>query len=494
MMSGWREKVKSAVGGMDGKDLAVSLGVTAQKMNTGALSESMAKFDPNLAVKVKGASDAKEAFMMIAGAAAKEGDAVRRADMLTAAFGKTGRQMAAKLGGLSDVLEDADKFGGMLSPRTINMADKFGSVMTDVKFILQGFSNVAKAAMVEHIAPLIAKFREWAGANREVIASRISAFVGSAAKAIKAAIPAVQSLWKLTVGTLTAMYKHRHAIIALAVAFKSLKAIDSVNTALKTLKTMHLGANAAIAAAPKLLGATNTSMIALNGTMAVTGKTLGGVSGQMSGMAANTARMPGLFGRLAASIGGVTIGIVGLVAATVIGVNWLIAKNYEAREAAIADKYGLTKEEMEKEVNPKAQAHIEKRAKAVTEKESTLASLKYQRDSALNMGDRAAAAKFDFPIKQTELWLKENPRIEADNKSLDAEREKFAAEYKRKKDENDPYKKLLEEIEALLAKSNDDFEDYASEFSAFADKTSPANLRWNKMGLEDFYETQRLGV
>jgi hypothetical protein len=421
----------------------------------GALYKYLETTNRSLLSQVKNCKSNVQVFKTLADALKKETDITKKASLGTAAFG---RQWAELLPLLSQGAEGIEKLGdnipNLISDRNLAMASLWRSNLAEIKRHIQGFGDILRSAVIRHVGVYVLMLKDCITTNRELIATKINEFVVKFVNFVKAAIPVVISFFNFIKKLVITVYHFRKEIIA-------------IGATIKVLQALVTGAKAV-----------NSAMLLLKGTTAATG----------GGMFASLSKLPQLFARIATAIGGVTLGVVGLFAASLIGIQMLINKKYEALNNAVAKEYGLDREEMA-EVRNTANERIATHNTNVTRMEDLLATNRQLRERALAFEGEDAAAKYNHTISQTELWLKANPRIQPDDDSLFEELRKDAALKKAQKDENDPMKKLEEE----LAKLNGNFEDYMSDFNIFADSTSPAQLRWKNMGY-DFYETMRLGV
>jgi len=178
----------------------------------------------------------------------------------------------------------------------------------------------------------------------------------------------------------------------------------------------------------------------------------------------------------------IATGPIGIIAAAIAALAaGLLALNAASKKihAERMNKYGLTKEELDSSYEI-AQRILVERNTAVVEREQILAGLKYKYET----GDTSAAMR--GAIAKTELWLRENPMLNEDQ-ALEIAAEQVKAS---RPEEDDPMAETNRILERLLAKSDEEI----SAINDLQGKDSAKNLRWNKMGAEDFFETLRLGV
>jgi len=418
-----RYRYAAAHANVENATLNTAFQTMTKGIGSGSLFKSLGKLDAGLAAQVKQARTVDGAFRTIATAASKYTDVGQRTAVLMAAFGKAGNQLVPMLGDLNEQLGAAGKYGNIISPNSIAMAAKFNDTMTDVKLMIQSFGDVVRGAVVQHVAPLINQFREWAAVNREVIAAKIQEFVKKAANFITWLVKAAVNLYKIIV-------KFGPAIAGAVIGFKAF------NTA-----------TAAISGAK----------LAMEGLAAITAGA-GGIA------AAGTKAFTGLASAIFASKIAMA-GLVGLAAGGAIAIYGVLKKNQQE----LADKEGVSYKGWG-DAHDRALMNVERRQM-----------------------DRAAALAredYDYLKNNPELTYKKQMEVELNavraSEVADSMKKEDAEARAAAKETNDLLKELLkgqgEEIGAI---------------NGLADKGSrsnPARLRWGAMGVDDYWETARLGV
>lgn len=199
-----------------------------------------------------------------------------------------------------------------------------------------------------------------------------------------------------------------------------------------------------------------------------TGQMVGGVTVALQAMGAALTISAGPIGIIAAAVAALAAGILMLNAAS--------KKIHQER----IDKYGLNSREELDSTYIIAQKILVERNTAVNEREQILANLRYQYET----GDDSAATR--GAISRQELWLKENSRLNEDQ-ALEIAAAQVRAS---RPEEDDPIEGQMNKLIELMNAQNGLLGDIDDNTAA----ASVKNLRWNKMGVEDFYETMRLGV
>jgi hypothetical protein len=295
----------AALGNVETSTLDTAFVKLSRQLGDGSLPKSLQKIDAGLAAQVKTAKSADEAFKMIASATSKYGDTNKRTAVLVQSFGRAGNQLVPMLGDLAEQLSNAEKYGNIISPAAIENATRFNDALTRVQSMVQGFCDIVRGAVVQHMVPLIEKFQEWAAVNREMIATNINAFI---AKTVSYA----QQGWKILTNLYKLVTKFKPVAIGLVGAF----------IAFKTVVPIIFGVKAAMAAY------TATTALATGTTAA-------------AGVSAATATMS--FKTLASAIMGSQLAMAGLVGLAVAGTVavWSITKKWKEDKA---DKYGVSVE------------------------------------------------------------------------------------------------------------------------------------------------------
>jgi hypothetical protein len=503
----------------------------AKGIGSGSLFTSLEKVDAGLVAQVKKAKSVDEAFKMITGAAGKYSDTSQRTAVLMAAFGKAGNQLVPMLGNLSEQLDAAGKFGNIISPNSIVMATKFNSAMTDVKYMVQSFGDIIRGAIVQYAVPLIEKFREWAAANREMIATKINAFIAGFANTVKTVLP-------YAIRLVSTVIKFAPAILIAVAAIK----------AFSVAKAVYQGVTIAVQAYNAMLAAQKTATTAT--TVAQTGLNAAMKANIIGLIVSAVVILIGLFVQLAQKVGGVKNAFI-VVGQTLmkwvltpfnvlldaiqfilpmgarIGV--IIAESFKAAGQTIL-KYMLTPinlvisgvagllgligkipgADWAKNAADGIKGFQDKMNTALTGSESTLLS---DGPTALLDPARAASAGMSDKIAAADTWAmsgvsglqgfqdKMNTLLTGSTSTLtnsgpgflaDPYRNAREAELTRQKDE-DEMKETNDLLSQMLGKMDDQI-DATNNLADHGSATSPAKLRWGAMEQEDFFEIQRLGI
>jgi hypothetical protein len=192
----------ASLGGISNEKLNTAFLTLNKNLGTGSLVTSMGKVNAALADQVKKAPTNEAAFRIIARAASSEGDAAKRAAILNSAFGKSGAELIPMLGDLAVSLEEAGKYGNIISARDVAIADTFGDTVDRVKAMAQSLGDTVRSGILRYITPLVTDLQEWIAANRELVQTKIQGFIEGAVKVInsmhrgmKLLSPVISAVW-----------------------------------------------------------------------------------------------------------------------------------------------------------------------------------------------------------------------------------------------------------------------------------------------------------
>jgi hypothetical protein len=170
--------------------LAASFQLLNRSIGSGALFTSLEKIDGGLAFQVKQAKSTSEAFMTMSEAISRETNVAKRAAMVNAAFGKSGAALIPMMqGGAEAMREMMEAAPNIISSRTIAIATIFGNTMTHIKEVIQSFTDTARAGVLEAITPYILAAKDWLDVNREFIKVKIQQFIQKTSALIQRLIP-----------------------------------------------------------------------------------------------------------------------------------------------------------------------------------------------------------------------------------------------------------------------------------------------------------------
>lgn len=151
--------------------------------------EAAKKFSA-LGIQVKGA-DGKlrpvdETLMSIADKFKAMPDGVEKTSLAVDLFGRSGINMIPLLNkgsaAIAEISDEARKFGLVLDEATVKQGEEFMDGMKRLKGLLVGIKNEIGAALLPILNNAIAKFIDWARANRELISQNLKLFLGEVVK------------------------------------------------------------------------------------------------------------------------------------------------------------------------------------------------------------------------------------------------------------------------------------------------------------------------
>jgi len=151
------------------------------KAGTGSLVSFLNKTSPALLQQVQGAESSEEAFELLTKAMSKVEDPSKRAAMAAAAFGRSGGAMVNLMAGgnaeIGKLRAEAKRLGMVIGTDAAGQAEAFVDSMTNFKAAANGLGNVLGGQLLPQIQPLLDGLTKWITANRELIASNITAVV-----------------------------------------------------------------------------------------------------------------------------------------------------------------------------------------------------------------------------------------------------------------------------------------------------------------------------
>jgi phage-related protein len=159
-----------------------------QKMQ-GPIESGLKRLDPQLMRNIRSSKNAGDAFKVVADAVKATEDPSKRAAIAQAVFGKGGQDLIPILlkgsDGINQLMTEADKYGSVLSDKTIGAGEEFADNLKKIKGMATSLKDTALAGLLEGIGPIVSKMTEWLSVNKGFIQSGISSAVGTVMQIIQ---------------------------------------------------------------------------------------------------------------------------------------------------------------------------------------------------------------------------------------------------------------------------------------------------------------------
>jgi hypothetical protein len=227
------------------------------RAGTGALRTILDKTNPALAEQLKNAENNEEAFNLLVNEIANTENAMDKAALAQAAFGRAGQDVLimAENGveGISELREEARKYGNIISTDAAAASEKFVDSMTNVKSAALGVRNAALTPLIDKLQPLIQSMADFVAKNRDLINLKIE----QTFKMIGDAVKFVVDLWES--GLLP-------SVIAGVAAFKLMTTAMATYTAIVKGATI---AQAALTFATQIFTKTNIIVLIISAVIAI---------------------------------------------------------------------------------------------------------------------------------------------------------------------------------------------------------------------------------
>ena len=112
-------------------------------------------------------------------------NAATQARMGNAIFGKSWQELAPLLQGGKDGIDELNaryqELGLSVDGKALKAGEAFGDQMEDLQHVAQSYGNTISAKLIPVFSPLIEKMTGWAVANRDLVTTKVSAFIGDIA-------------------------------------------------------------------------------------------------------------------------------------------------------------------------------------------------------------------------------------------------------------------------------------------------------------------------
>jgi hypothetical protein len=181
---------RSGVSAEDFTTAMVQLGkrVADAKLERGGLHRLLKQVSPQMLAAVKAAGSTEEAFNLLADAAASIEDPLRRNQLLTEAFGRSGDKLASMVaGGAEEVARlraEAKRLGLSLSSEAGAQSESFVDQMTQLEASIRGVKLAIFADLMPVLQPLLKSLADWAVANRAIISQRVAEWMAKLGDAL----------------------------------------------------------------------------------------------------------------------------------------------------------------------------------------------------------------------------------------------------------------------------------------------------------------------
>jgi phage-related protein len=168
---------------MQGAFEKLNRGFAMLQKGTGPIETGLKRLDPALMASLRSSKSAGDAFKITAEAIKNTADPAKRAAIAQAVFGKSGQELLPILlkgsAGIQQLMGDADKYGSVLSDKTVGAGEDFSRSLEHIKGNLTALKDSALAGLMEGIAPIVDKMSEWLATNKGFIQSGISSAIGT---------------------------------------------------------------------------------------------------------------------------------------------------------------------------------------------------------------------------------------------------------------------------------------------------------------------------
>lgn len=153
----------------------------ALRAGTGSLLTGIEKISPTLSTQLKATKTNEEAFELMIKAIQKVEDPLKKTYLANLAFGKSGMKMVqlANHGadGLEKLKKQAHEMGVVLGEDALSNSALFNDSLEENKEVLRGLSSTISSKLLPVIIPMIKGLNNWIMANKDLIATRVDAFV-----------------------------------------------------------------------------------------------------------------------------------------------------------------------------------------------------------------------------------------------------------------------------------------------------------------------------
>lgn len=161
----------------------------ALKSGTGALYAGLQKISPALSNQLKGAKSTEEAFNLMLKAIRKVEDPAKKVYLAQLAFGEAGKSMINIANqseeSLAALAKEAQDAGLVMDDAAIKGAADLGQELDNMHEHIRGVFNQLASKLIPILIPFIKRITEWIKANRELIGTKVDAFIKQFAEVLK---------------------------------------------------------------------------------------------------------------------------------------------------------------------------------------------------------------------------------------------------------------------------------------------------------------------
>jgi hypothetical protein len=238
--------------------LAAGFNALNKNLGSGALVKHLDGTNKALLDQVKSAKTNEQAFMAIADAISKETDVAKRTALGNAAFGKSWVELYPMLvRGAEGIQKAADAIPNLISDEQIAAAQLWNSTIGEIKRNLQAFGDVIRTAVIQYVGPYVLALQNWIAANREMIKQKIAEAVQKAVVVFKRMVSIIQDLIKKAQAVIKFFKDWGPIILAVGgtvgVLFGIANAVIAIKNAIATVKAAFAILNAVMTANPVML-------------------------------------------------------------------------------------------------------------------------------------------------------------------------------------------------------------------------------------------------
>jgi len=435
------------------------------QLGSGNLYKYLSENNKGLYDQVKAAKSNTEVFNVLADAVANETDIAKRSALGNAALGKSWAELYPLLAqGAEGIKAAGEAIPDLITNRQVAMATAWNSTWTEIKRSIQGFCDIIRSAVVQYVGPYVLAIKDLIASSRELIKQKIEAAVQKAVIVFKKAVGIIQELIKHVSKAIDFFKEWGPIILTVGATVGVLWGIVSATIAIKNAITMVKSAfailNAVMSANP--IAIIIIGVAALIAGFVVLMDKVGGFKNALV-VAGQT-----IMKVLLTPINLVIDAVGGLLSAIgkIPGMNW--AKTGADSIQSFQDKMNTLLTGGTSTIYGGAIAG----AVAGFEKEGIAGAIKG------GAGGVASVVTESYDTHRA-AYLEAHPD--------EAPGMKPAAD-----NADDNWEKMISKFDEMIKAQGAttgavlDLQD--------SGPNSPANLRWNKMGAEDFFETQRQGL